>query len=183
MLFTVPEDVTAQAKTNFDKALRFGETTADATEKLFELNVRTAKAAGADVVSQIKALTAAKDVQELTSLQTSFAQANAEKAVGYARAVYGWATEAQGEVSKLFEAQLAEFNKTVADAIDRAAKSAPSGSEFAFAALKSAVTTANQAYDVLNKAGKQVAAYTETTLASANPVVEAVATTSRKRAA
>src|SRR5690242_13719952 len=116
MLFTVPEDVTSQAKTNFDKALRFGETTADATEKLFELNVRTAKAAGADVVSQIKALTAAKDVQELTSLQTSFAQANAEKAVGYARAVYGWATEAQSEVSKLFEAQVAEFNKNVADA-------------------------------------------------------------------
>jgi phasin family protein len=166
MLFNVPEDVTSQAKSNFEQALRFTETAADATEKLFELNVRTAKAAGADVVSQIKALTSAKDVQELAALQTSFAQANVEKAVGYARAVYGWATETQSEVSKLVETQVAEINKNVVDAIDRAAKSAPSGSEFAFAALKSALTASNQAYDVLTKAGKQVAAYTENTLST-----------------
>ena len=80
MLFNVPEDVTSQAKANFEQAVRFTETATDATEKLFDLNVRTAKAASADVVSQIKALTSVKDVQELASLQTSFAQANAEKA-------------------------------------------------------------------------------------------------------
>ena len=47
------------------KPCSFTETAADATEKLFELNVKTAKAASADVVSQIKALTSVKDVQEL----------------------------------------------------------------------------------------------------------------------
>jgi phasin family protein len=182
MLFNVPEDVTSQAKTNFENALRLTETAAEATEKLFELNVRTAKAASADAVSQIKALTTAKDVQELASLQTSFAQSNAEKAAGYARAVYGWATETQGEVSKLFETQVAEINKNVTDAIDRAAKSAPTGSEFAFAALKSALTAANQAYDVLSKAGKQVAAYTETSLVTPATPGD-VAAASRKRAA
>jgi phasin family protein len=180
MLFNVPEDVTSQAKASFDQALRFTETATGATEKLFDLNVRTAKAASADVVSQIQALTSVKDVQELASLQASFAQANAEKAIGYARAVYGWATETQGEVSKLVETQVAEINKNVVEAIDRAAKSAPTGSEFAFAALKSALTTANQAYDVLSKAGKQVAAYTENTLSTAASTVE---TATRKRAA
>ena len=50
-------------------------------------------------------------------------------------------------------------------AIDNAAKSAPSGSEFAFAAVKSALTAANQAYDVLSKAGKQVVDMTEATSA------------------
>jgi len=180
MLFNVPEDVTSQAKASFDQALRFTETATGATEKLFDLNVRTAKAASADVVSQIQALTSVKDVQELASLQASFAQANAEKAMGYARAVYGWATETQGEVSKLVETQVAEINKNVVEAIDRAAKSAPTGSEFAFAALKSALTTANQAYDVLSKAGKQVAAYTENTLSTAASTVE---TATRKRVA
>jgi len=184
MLFNVPEDVASQTKANFEQALRFTETATQASEKLFELNVQTAKAAGADVVSQIKALTSVKDVQELTALQTTFAQSNAEKVAGYARAVYGWATETQSEVSKLFETQVAELNKNIVETIDRAAKSAPTGSEFAFAALKSALTAANQAYDVMSKAGKQVASYTETTLAtSTNVASEAAAAASRKRAA
>lgn len=184
-MFTLPEEVSAQTKAGIDQALRFAETAKGATEKLVGLNIQTAKAASADAVSQVKALTSAKDVQELSSLQTSFAQANTEKAVGYARAVYGWATETHGEFSRLVEAQVTEFNRSVAEAIDRASKTAPSGSEFAFAAVKSAVTVANQAYDAMNKAGKQVAGMTEATFNSAANTAEAsaVAVAARKKAA
>jgi len=167
MIFAVPEDFSAQAKNNLEQALKFAETTADAAEELFDLNLKTAKAASADAMKQIKALTAAKDVHELSSLQTSFAQANTEKLLGYGRAVYGWSAEAQGELGKLVEAQMAEINKSVAAALDKAAKSAPSGSEFAFAAVKSAITTANQAYDALTKAGRQVADMTEASISTA----------------
>jgi phasin family protein len=167
MIFTVPEEVSAQTKTSIEHTLKLAETAADTAEQLFDLNLKTAKAAGGDVVKQIKALASAKDIQELTALQTAFAQANAEKVAGYGRAVYGWMTEAQGEVSKLVETQIAEMNKLFAAALDKAAKSAPSGSEFAFAAVKSAMTTANQAYDALTKAGKQVADIAETTINSA----------------
>jgi hypothetical protein len=84
----------------------------------------------------------------------------------------------------MFESQVAEINRSVVDAIDRAAKSAPSGSEFAFAAVKTALTTANQAYDALTKAGKQVAAYTETTLSTPVSATTGESTpASRKRAA
>jgi hypothetical protein len=55
----------------------------------------------------------------------------------------------------------------MAAALDKAAKAAPTGSEFAFAAVKSAMTAANQAYDALTKAGKQVADMTEATINSA----------------
>jgi phasin family protein len=177
MLFAVPEDVSAQARTNIEQALKLVETSTDAAEELFDLNLKTAKAAAADAVKQLKALATAKDVQELTTLQTAFAQANAEKVAGYARAIYGWATQAQSEVSKLFETQVAELNKNVATALDKAAKSAPSGSEFAFAAAKSALSTANQAYDAFSKAGKQVADITEATINNATPG------TTRKKAA
>ena len=37
MLFNVPEDVTSQAKSNFEQALKFTQTATDATEKLFDL--------------------------------------------------------------------------------------------------------------------------------------------------
>ena len=177
MIFAVPEDVSAQAKNNIEQVLKFAETTADAAEELFELNLKTARAASADALKQLKAMATAKDVQELASLQTSFAQANAEKLFGYSRAVYGWSAEAQGEISKLVEAQIAEVNKNMAAAVDKAAKAAPSGSEFAFAAVKSAMTAANQAYDALTKAGRQVADMTEATINTAAPG------TSRKKAA
>lgn len=176
MVFVLPEDVNAQTKVHIEQALKLAETTADSAEHLFDLNIKTAKAAGADAVNQIKALAAAKDVQELTSLQTSFAQANAEKMTGYLRAIYGWTTEAQGELGKVFETQVAEVNKTFAAALDKAAKSAPAGSEIAFAAAKSALTAANQAYDAMTKVGKQVADMTEASI-NATPAV------SRKKAA
>jgi len=169
MIFAVPEDVSAQAKNNIEQALKFAETTADAAEELFELNLKTARAASADALKQLKAMATAKDVQELASLQTSFAQANAEKLLGYSRAVYGWSAEAQGEISKLVETQIAEVNKNVAAALDKAAKAAPSGSEFAFAAVKSAMSAANQAYDALTKVGKQVAEVTEATINTTAP--------------
>jgi phasin family protein len=166
MIFAVPEDISAQAKSNVEQALKFAESTAEAAEELFELNLRTARAASADAMKQIKALATAKDVQELTSLHTSFTQANAEKLLGYGRAVYGWSTEAQGEISKLVETQITEINRVMATALDKAAKAAPSGSEFAFAAVKSALAAANQAYDALTKTGRQVADMTEATIQS-----------------
>ena len=166
MIFAVPEEVSAQTKNSIEHSLKFAETAAESAEQLLDLNLKTAKAAGGDAVKQIKALAGVKDVQELASLQTAFAQANAEKVAGYARAVYGWATEAQSEVSKLVETQVAEINKTFSAALDKAAKSAPSGSEFAFAAVKSAMSAANQAYDALTKAGKQVADITEATIST-----------------
>lgn len=175
-MFTVPEDLSTQAKLKIDQTLKFTETSTEAAEQLFDLNLKTIKAAGVDAATQFKALAGAKDVQEFASLQTSFVQANAEKVAGYFRAVYGWGTDTQGELSKLFETQVAEANKTLTAALDKAAKSAPTGSEFAFAAAKSALTAANQAYDAITKAGKQVADITEATIASAPSV-------SRKKAA
>jgi len=166
MMYTTPEEVGAQAKNNIEQALKFAETTANAAEELFDLNLKTAKAAGADALTQLKALAGAKDVQELASLQTSFAQSNADKLLGYGRAVYGWGAEAQAEISRLVDAHIAEVNKTFAAALDKAARSAPTGSEFAFAAVKSAITAANQAYDALTKAGKQVTEMTEATISS-----------------
>jgi phasin family protein len=186
MIFAIPEELSAQAKAQFDYAFKFAEATAEAAEKLFQLNVSTAKAAGVDLANQVRALTTARDVQELTSLQTTFAQSNAEKVMGYTKAVYGWATDAQSEVSSLVDTRVAEVNRSVSDAIDRAAKSAPTGSEFAFAAAKTAVSAASQAYDTLTRATKQVTAFADSTVQTAAAPVSATIDTSAaktKRAA
>ena len=139
--------------------------------------LNTARAVLEDSVASTKALMGAKDVQELISLQTSLAQPMVEKAVAYSRSIYEIASQTQEEVSKLFEAQVAEANKTFAAALDKAAKSAPAGSDVAVAAVKSAIAAANSAYDSVTKAAKQVAEIAEANVAAAtSATVKAVST-------
>lgn len=180
-MFVVPEDISAVQKANLDALLKFADTFAQAGEQLFDLQVKSAKAGTAEAIKQARALSAAKDVQELMALQTSFSQANAEKVFGLARAVYTWAADTQSEIGKLVDGQVSELNKSLATTIDKAAKSAPSGSEYAFAAFKQAMSSANQAYDAITKASKQVVEMTEATVTStANTIVPAI---SKKKAA
>ena len=178
MMFAMPEDMNAYQKAQLDTMVKFADATAGAFEQWFDLNIKSAKAANAELTKQMRALAGAKDVQELSSLQTSFSQANSEKMMGFVRAMYGWISETQGEMSKLWEGEMAEVNKTLAATIDKAARSAPSGSEFAFAAVKQAMTAANQAYDAMSKAGKQVAEMTEATVTATTN-----AATAKKKAA
>ncbi len=167
-MFPISEDLSAYQKAHLDSVLKFADASSAAAEQWFDLNIKSAKAASAEAVKQLRALATAKDVQELSALQTSFSQANAEKLQGYLRALQTWATDTQGELSKVVESEVSEINKSLSAAVDKAAKSAPSGSEFAFAAVKQAMSATNQAYDVIAKAGKQVADITESTVAAAS---------------
>lgn len=178
-MFAVSEDFGAVQKASVDHLLKFADAATQATEQWLDLNIKSAKAATAEVTKQMRALATAKDVQELTSLQTTFAQDNADKVLGYSKAVFAWASETQGQVSKLVEEQFGEVNKAVSTAVEKAAKSAPAGSEFAFSAVKSALATANQAYETMSKAGKQVAEMTEQSINTAANTI----TTPRKKAA
>ena len=116
---------------------------------------------------------------ELVKLQASLTQPLVEKAVAYARSVYEIASEGQEEFSKVFETQLAELNKFFVTSLDQAAKSAPAGSEPMFAAAKQAIATANNAYDSMTKAAKQVSELAEANVAAATKA-PAKATRARK---
>lgn len=177
-MYTVPEQVTAANKEGLETFLGFAGITASAAERLVELNLATAKAAFAEASKNAKTIVDVKDVQELVSMQGTLAQPAAEKVLGYLKAGYGILSETQAEFGKLFESRLAELNKGFVSAIEKAAKNAPAGSEVAVAAVKSAVASANQAYDAFTKASKQVSDLTEATMSAA-----AAGTPAKKKAA
>ena len=134
-----------------------------------------------DGAANAKALLAVKDVQELVSLQSSLTQPMIEKAVAYNRNVYEIATQTQEEISKVVEGQMTEANKNLAAALEKAAKSAPAGSDVAVAAVKSAIAAANSAYESMTKAAKQVAELTEANVAAAtSATVKAAGATAPK---
>ena len=173
--FATPEQFTAANKANIETLLTLANSAFASAERLAALNLNTARSVLEDGVANTKALLAAKDVNELMNLQASLAQPIVEKAVAYARSVYEITSQSQEELSKLFEAQMAELNKGVATALDKAAKSAPAGSDVAVAAVKSAIAAANSAYDSMSKAAKQVAEIAEANVAAAtNATVKAV---------
>jgi len=180
-MFATPEQFAATSKANVESLLSVANTAFASAERLTALNLNTARAVLEDGVANAKALMGAKDVQELVSLQTAMAQPMVEKAVAYSRNVYEIATQTQEELSKLVESQLTEANKNVAEVLDKAAKSAPAGSDVAVAAVKSAIAAANSAYDSMTKAAKQVAEIAEANVTAAtNATVKAVSTAAPK---
>jgi len=166
-MFTTPEQIAAANKSSVEAALTIANTAFASAERLAALNLNTARGLLEESVASTKAMLSVKDVQELMNLQTSLAQPAVEKLVAYSRSLYEITTQTQEEISKVFETQFAEMNRNLSTMLDKAAKSAPAGSDVAVAAVKSAIAAANSAYDSMNKAARQVAEIAEANVAAA----------------
>jgi len=182
-MFKTPEQFASANKATVDSLLSLANTALAAAERSAARHLTTARSLLEDAVGNAKALMGAKDPQEALSIQASLTQPNVEKAAAYSRSVYEISAQTQEELSKLVEAQFGDFQKTVAGLLDKAAKSAPAGSDVAVAAVKSAIAAASSAFDNMNKAAKQVAELAEANVAAAtNATVKAAGSAAKKAA-
>lgn len=179
-MFQAPEQLMALNKANLEAAVRFAGIALEGAERMLELQLKAAKIAFADGVQQAKAFTEIKDVQEIAQLRNTLAQPTMEKATSYVKSVYDVASATQAEMNKLVEEQIAEFNKQVVTGLDKVVKSAPAGSEVALAAVKSAITAVNSAYDNISKSAKQ---FTEMTQANVEAATTQATHASKRKAA
>jgi len=177
-MYVTPEQVAAANKANVEAVLGFAQSNFAALERLSALNFTATKTAFDDGLAHAKALMGVKDVQELVNVNAAAAQPTIEKMIAWQRGVYEVATQSQSEVTRYFEGQAQELSKTFAGYLDTLAKNAPAGSDVAVAAMKSAMSAANSAYDSLTKAAKQA-----TELAEANMAAVTAATSAKKKAA
>jgi phasin family protein len=186
-MFTTPEQFASANKASVEAMLSLANTALASAERIAALILNTARSLLEDGVANTKAILGAKDPQEALAVQASLAQPNVEKAVAYTRSVYEISAQSKEEVAKLLEGQFGDFQKQVAGLLDKAAKSAPAGSDVAVNAVKSAIAAATSAFDSMNKAAKQVAEIAEANVAAAtNATVKAVGTTAaagKKKAA
>ncbi|MFN4148107.1 MAG: phasin family protein [Rhodocyclaceae bacterium] len=185
-MYTTPEQFAGATKANVETWLTIANTTFASVERLVALNLNTARAMLEESVNNAKTLMNAKDVQELIGLQASLARPTVEKAIAYSKSVYEIASQTQEEFANIFDSRYAELNKNVSEALDKAAKNAPAGSDVAVAAVKSALAAANSAYDTMNKAARQVAEMAEANVAAATSAtakaVDAAAPKTKKAA-
>lgn len=163
----LPAQFAEANKAGIEAMLTIANTIFASAERLAALNLNTARTMLEDGVANTKALMAAKDMQELASMQATIAQPSVEKAVAYSRSVYEIATQTQSELAKVSEAQIAEMKSAMANMLDQSLKNAPAGSDAAVAAVKSAMAVASAAYDNMTKAAKQVTEIAEANVAAA----------------
>ncbi|CAH2801275.1 MAG: Granule-associated protein [uncultured Paraburkholderia sp.] len=154
MTLLTSEQFAVAQKVKFDTL--FGLTTKafEGVEKLFELNLQVVKSTLAESQENAQRALSVKDAQELL-VQASLAQPVAEKALSYGHHVYEIVSAAQGEFTRVAEAQFEEQNRKVQSLVENVAKNAPAGSETAVAVMKSAIITANTTYETVHKATKQ----------------------------
>lgn len=178
-MYQSPDRLIQLGKSSMEAALTVATITLQSTERLLDLNLKTAKEALDEGLRNAKALNEVKNVQDLVNLQTTTAQPGIDKALAYSRGLYEVASQAQSELSKLVEARMARVSEELIAAVDTAAKAAPAGTEPAFAAFKSAVAMANSAYDTFTKVARQAA---DAAVANGSQVAAQVAKNSRRKA-
>jgi phasin family protein len=161
------DQLAAFNKAQMEAALKMAETAAEHMEKLAEVQLSAAKAAYANSLNALRQLAAVKDPNELSNLTKGLAQPAWDEATAYAKNLYNVVAAAQSQFAAALEQQVTELNKKMIASLDTAMKSAPRGSEAAFAAAKSAVESTKTVYETMVKAAKQMATVAEANIAAA----------------
>jgi phasin family protein len=169
------------SKNAVDAAMQFAHASISSAERMMALNLEATKV-GLDQTSKTaKSFAGVKDVQELNTVSTKTAETGLEFFTGYSKNLYEITTAAQAKFSALIEERVAGFQKSVADSLDKAAKSAPAGSDVAIAAMKQGLATSTAAMDSISKASKQASSYAENAFKTATEsATKATASSKRK---
>ncbi len=156
----------AANKAAVDSLLSVANTALTAAERVAALNLETARNTLGESTAAAKTIFGATDAQSALAAQQALVQPAIEKSVAYSKSLYEIATDAKNEVSKLFEAQVAEFQKTSTDLVNLALKNAPAGSETIVKAMQDAIEKANAAFGTATAMTKQFADAAQATAAA-----------------
>jgi len=170
-MFAYQEQLSAATKAQLEAQIALLTTLTnkvfESTEKLIDLNLTAAKASLEESTNNAQQLLSAKDFQEALNISAAQAQPNVEKALAYGQHLFKIASSAQSDIAKAAETQIADSSRKIATLVDEVSKSAPTGSENAFAILKSALGSTNAGYEQLLKTSKQAAEAIEVNLNNA----------------
>ena len=148
-------------RATMDAAARATRISMDSAERAMNVQLEYAKGAVKQATLTARAVSQAKDVQELMALRSRIAENTLENLVGYSRSLNDVASEAQSEYSRLAEERMARFQQAVTETVDQAARSAPAGGDVAVAAIKSQLAAATAAFDSFTKAAKHMSSFTD----------------------
>ena len=164
-----PNPFSEISRATMEAAAKATRISMDSAERTINVQLQYAKGALTQATLTARAVSQAKDVQELMSLRSRIAENALENMMGYSRSLYEVASGASSEYSRLAEQRMASFQQAVTESVDQAARSAPGGSDVAVAAIKSQLSAATAAFDSFAKAAKHMASFADAGVAAARP--------------
>jgi phasin family protein len=111
----------AAIATTMDSATRFTRISMDGAERAIGLQLDFAKGALVRATANARAMSHAKDVQELLALRAKMAEAAMENFMGFSRSFYAVAADTQSKFSKLAEERVSSFQQAVTESVGQAA--------------------------------------------------------------
>jgi phasin family protein len=167
-VYPTPEKMSEAQKQNIEAMIKLSQKAFEGVEKMVDLQLNAARASLQESSEKFQALLSVKDAQELVNVNKELATPSAEKALAYSRTVYDIASQTSSEVQRLIDAQIADANKKLVDALDELAKTAPAGSEGVVSMMKTSLAAANSAFETANKAARQVVEMAEKNMRAAS---------------
>ncbi len=136
-------------------------------ERLLKLQFDAVSGMLEDGMKTARALTEARDPQQWGALQQQNAQDMLDRLTAYSRSIHEVVDRTQKEIGGAFEDRLKAMNAQTRDMVDEMAKTAPSGSEPAFAAMKQTLSAAGALAETMSKTAQQFAHSAESAIRAA----------------
>lgn len=166
MMFT-PEKLIDSKKAGFEAFAFVANTSFASAERLAALNLNTARACFADTVAFTKDLVSAKGPEALLALGKNAVYPAFDKSIAYSRSYYEIISQTLDVLGEMVESNVAELNDGVVAALDKGVKHAPAGSDVVMSVVKSALASANAAYDNVKKTTRQTVELAEANVTAA----------------
>ncbi len=160
------EQFAATNKANFQALMGLTNKAFEGVEQLTALNLQVARAGLEEATETGLAALSANDPQSLLALQAGLLQPAADKATAYGKHVYGIVAGIAADVEKVAGEQAAAAQSSFVALIEAAGKNAPEGTNSGVALFKSAMATANNAFEGMQKAGRRAAETAEANYAA-----------------
>ena len=145
------EELTQLYKSNVSIFFSLASEAFEGTRKLAELNLQAARSVLAESAARVQETKQDTAGADWLASPLRLAQSAAGKTLSYQQHVHDIAVATQAASAKIVDAQYDQFSRDVLARIDNWAKHAPAGSETAVVAVKSAVSTASNAAEMVRK--------------------------------
>jgi phasin family protein len=159
-----PEKLTELNQKATEAALRLTQLSVEQGERLMKLQLDAMRGMMDDSMKGAKSLMEARDPQQWGALQQRNMQEMLARLKAYSSSVQELAGKTQKEIGELVESRAGAMNAQFQGMVDEMAKSAPPGSEPAFAAMKQTLAAANALADTMAKTAQQFARSAESAI-------------------
>jgi phasin family protein len=179
-MFPIQQQISAATLAQLEAQLglfrEFGQTAVESVEKLTQLNLAAARASMEESASNARQMLAADGPQQVVSLLRAQTGPNLGKAIAYGNHLVNIATNAQAEMTRAAEMQVAEASRRAGELVEEAARNAPPGSGNMLALMKAAIGSAGSGYEQMNRSTRRAVQVIESNVnAAVNQIVQPAA--------